>query len=153
MVAKTSRRIDDTDRAIIEQLQHDGRAPFTKLATAVGLSEAAVRQRVARLVELGAIQIVAVTNPLLIGRRRMAMIGVRTSGPTDAVSEALSAIDEVAYLVVTAGSFDLLCEVVVADDAHLLEVANTIRSLPGVVGTETFIYLALDKQTFEWGAR
>jgi Lrp/AsnC family transcriptional regulator for asnA, asnC and gidA len=153
MVAKTSRRIDDTDRAIIEQLQHDGRAPFTKLATAVGLSEAAVRQRVARLVELGAIQIVAVTNPLLIGRRRMAMIGVRTSGPTDAVSEALSAIDEVAYLVVTAGSFDLLCEVVVADDAHLLGVANTIRSLPGVVGTETFIYLALDKQTFEWGAR
>ena len=150
---RTSRRIDETDRAIIEQLQVDGRAPFTKLAGAVGLSEAAVRQRVARLQDLGVIQIVAVTNPLLVGRRRMAMIGVRTQGPTDDVSKALAAIDEVAYLVVTAGSFDLLCEVVVTDDAHLLDVANMIRGLPGVVATETFIYLALDKQTYEWGAR
>ena len=137
----------------LQQLQRDGRAPFTKLAGAVGLSEAAVRQRVTRLVDLGVIQVVAVTNPLLVGRRRMAMIGVRTQGPTDTVSKALADLTEVAYLVVTAGSFDLLCEVVVTDDTHLLEVANAIRALPGVTATETFIYLALDKQTYEWGAR
>ena len=98
-------------------------------------------------------QVVAVTNPLSLGLRRMAMIGVHTEGPTDDLAKTLQAMADIDYLVVTAGSFDLLCEVVVTDDAHLLEVANTIRSLPGVAATETFIYLALDKQTYEWGAR
>jgi Lrp/AsnC family transcriptional regulator for asnA, asnC and gidA len=150
---RVPRVLDDTDKAIIEQLQGDGRAPYTKLGAAVGLSEAAVRQRVSRLIDSGVIQVVAVTNPLLVGRRRVAMIGVRTQGPTSPVSAALQELDEVAYLVVTAGSFDILCEVVVADDAHLLEVVNTIRALTGVVATETFMYLSLEKQTYEWGAR
>ena len=82
-------QLDEIDRAIIEQLQVDGRVPYTQLGAAVGLSEAAVRQRVQRLIDAGVMQVVGVTNPLSVGRRRMAMIGVRIAGPTDPVAEAL----------------------------------------------------------------
>jgi Lrp/AsnC family transcriptional regulator, regulator for asnA, asnC and gidA len=149
---RTSSHLDATDRAIIEHLQADGRIPFTRLGAAVGLSEAATRQRVQRLIEGGAMQIVAVTNPLSLGRRRMAMIGVRTAGPIGHVTEALRAMDDIEYLVVTAGAYDFMCEVVVADDSDLLEVTHRIREIPGVSSTETFIYLDLVKQTFTWGA-
>jgi len=144
--------LDDVDRAIIERLQVDGRAPYTRLAAAVGLSEAAVRQRVQRLLDAGIMQVVAVTNPLSVGYRRMAMIGVRTEGPSDGIAAALQAMADIDYLVVTAGSFDLMCEVVVSDDRDLLDLTNRIRSVPGVMSTETFIYLDLVKQTFTWGA-
>jgi Lrp/AsnC family transcriptional regulator for asnA, asnC and gidA len=144
--------LDEVDRAIIERLQADGRAPYTRLAAAVGLSEAAVRQRVQRLLDAGIMQVVAVTNPLSIGYRRMAMIGVRTEGPSDGIAQALQAMSDIDYLVVTAGSFDIMCEVVVSDDADLLDLTNRIRRVPGVVSTETFIYLDLVKQTFTWGA-
>lgn len=126
--------------------------PYTRLGAAVGLSEAAVRQRVQRLTDAGVMQVVAVTNPLSIGYRRMAMIGVRTEGPSDEVAAALQAMPDIDYLVVTAGSVDLLAEVVVSDDRELLELTNRIRRVPGVVSTETFIYLDLVKQTFTWGA-
>jgi Lrp/AsnC family transcriptional regulator for asnA, asnC and gidA len=144
--------LDDTDRAIIEQLQRDGRVPYTRLGAAVGLSEAAARARVQRLIDSGVMQVVAVTNPLSHGYRRMAMIGVRTEGPTDAIAPALHAIADIDYLVVTAGSYDFLAEVVVSDDAALLDLTNRIRAVPGVRTTETFIYLDLVKQTFTWGA-
>jgi Lrp/AsnC family transcriptional regulator for asnA, asnC and gidA len=144
---------DPIDRSIIEHLQHDGRLPFTRLGALVGLSEAATRQRVQRLLDQGVIQVVAVTNPISLAERRMAMIGIRATGPTDGVAAALEAMDEVEYLVVTAGGFDLLCEVIVDDDAAMLDVLNRVRALPGVVSTETFVYLDLVKQTFEWGAR
>lgn len=144
--------LDPIDRAIIEQLQRDGRAPYTRLGAAVGLSEAAARHRVQRLIDAGVMQIVAVTNPLSIGYRRMAMIGVRTEGPSDGIADALQAMADIDYLVVTAGSFDLMCEVVVGDDSDLLDLTNRIRRVPGVVSTETFIYLDLVKQTFAWGA-
>lgn len=145
-------RLDAIDRAIIEQLQVDGRVPYTRLGQAVGLSEAAVRQRVQRLIDADVLQIVGVTNPLSVGRRRMAMIGVRCAGQLDPIAEALQAIDDIDYLVVTAGSFDFLCEVVVADDGALRDLGNRIRAVPGVLTTETFIYLDLVKQTFTWGA-
>ena len=144
--------LDDTDRAIIEHLQRDGRMPYTRLGNAVGLSEAAARQRVQRLTDAGVVQVVAVTNPLAGGKRRMAMIGVRTSGATDSVGKALATLENIDYLVVTAGSFDFLCEAVVDDDSGLLALTNTIRAVPGVVSTETFVYLDLIKQTFAWGA-
>jgi Lrp/AsnC family transcriptional regulator, regulator for asnA, asnC and gidA len=144
--------LDEIDRAIIEQLQSDGRTPYTRLATAVGLSEAAVRQRVQRLVENGVMQIVAVTDPMVLGYRRMAMIGVRCEGDTSAIAEKLRSIDEIDYLVITAGTFDVLLEVVVEDNAALLELTNRIRSVAGVRSTETFIYLDLVKQTYSWGA-
>lgn len=152
MTASRTHQLDDTDRAIIEALQHDGRLPYTRLGASVGLSEAAARQRVQRLIDSGTIQVVAVTNPLAIGRRRMAMIGVRVEGDTSAVAAALERFAEIEYLVVTAGSFDLLAEVVVASDKALLELGNRIRAVPGVRTTESFIYLDLVKQTYTWGA-
>lgn len=149
---RTPTALDDIDRAIIERLQVDGRTPYTRLGTAVGLSEAAVRQRVQRLLDAGVMQVVAVTNPISVGYRRMAMIGIRTEGPSDGIAHALQAMPDIDYLVVTAGSFDLMAEVVVSDDSELLELTNRIRRVPGVVNTETFIYLDLKKQTFTWGA-
>lgn len=145
-------QIDETDRAIIEELQRDGRVPYTRLGAAVGLSEAAARQRVQRLIDSGVMQVVAVTNPLAHGKRRMAMIGVRTEGPTDDIAKTLQAMTDIDYLVVSAGSLDLMAEVVVADDGELLDLTNRIRSVKGVQSTETFIYLDLVKQTFTWGA-
>jgi Lrp/AsnC family transcriptional regulator for asnA, asnC and gidA len=146
--------IDDVDKAIIEQLQQDGRLPYTKLATAVGLSEAAVRQRVQRLVESGVVQIVAVTDPLTLGFRREAMIGLKIEGDLRGVADTIASIPEVSYVVVVSGSFDLLMEVVCEDDDHLLALLNDkVRSIPGVRSTETFTYLRLYKQTYAWGTR
>jgi Lrp/AsnC family transcriptional regulator for asnA, asnC and gidA len=122
--------IDDVDKAIIEQLQQDGRLPYTKLGTAVGLSEAAVRQRVQRLVESGVVQIVAVTDPLTLGFRREAMIGLKIEGDLRGVADTIAAIPEVSYVVVVSGSFDLLMEVVCEDDDHLLALLNDkVRSI------------------------
>ena len=149
---RTGTQVDHIDRSIIEQLQRDGRVPYTRLGAAVGLSEAAVRQRVQRLTDAGFIQVVAVTNPLSHGKRRMAMIGVRTEGPTDHIAGTLQAMSDIDYLVITAGTFDLMAEVVVENDLQLLDLTNRMRSVPGVRNTETFIYLDLVKQTFTWGA-
>jgi Lrp/AsnC family transcriptional regulator for asnA, asnC and gidA len=146
--------LDTISKAIIEQLQSDGRRAYARIASVVGLSEAAVRQRVARLVDAGVMQIVAVTNPLQLGFTRQAMIGIRAEGDLEPVVEALRAMDEVDYLVITAGSFDILVEVVCADDDHLLELLNKqIRTIPGVHATESFVYLKLAKQTYQWGTR
>jgi Lrp/AsnC family transcriptional regulator for asnA, asnC and gidA len=147
-------RLDASAKRIIELLQVDGRLSYAALAKEVGLSEAAVRQRVQRLLDQGVMQIVAVTDPLQVGFRRQAMIGIRTTGDLVAVGEAVAAIPEVAYVVTTAGSFDLLCEVVCEDDDHLLEVLTTrLRAMESIVSTETFVYLKLNKQHYDWGTR
>jgi len=146
--------LDDVSKAIIEQLQQDGRRPYAAIGKAVGLSEAAVRQRVQKLQESGVMQIVAVTDPLQVGFSRAAMIGVRVDGDVEAVADTLEGMPEVDYLVVCAGSFDILAEVVAEDDDHLLEVVNRrIRSIPEVRSTETFVYLKLRKQIYTWGTR
>src|ERR1700733_7526877 len=146
--------LDETSKRIIDQLQEDGRRPYAAIGKAVGLSEAAVRQRVQRLLESGVMQIVAVTDPLQVGFSRQAMIGVRTSGELTQVADQLAAMSEVDYVVVTAGSFDILCEVVCEDDDDLLNLVSTrIRTIPGVVSTETFVYLKLRKQLYNWGTR
>lgn len=146
--------LDAAAKGIIEQLQEDGRRPYATIGKAVGLSEAAVRQRVQRLQESGVIQIVAVTDPLQVGFRRQAMIGIRADGDLNDLAEHVARIAEVDYVVVTAGSFDLLVEVVCEDDEHLLTVLNdAIRALPGVRSTETFVYLRLHKQLYNWGTR
>jgi Lrp/AsnC family transcriptional regulator, regulator for asnA, asnC and gidA len=143
--------LDDVSRAIIEQLQEDGRRPYARIATAVGLSEAAVRQRVQRLLDAGVMQIVAVTDPLQLGFAREAMVAVRTRGDARAVADALAEFTEVDYVVITAGSFDLLTEVVCRNDDHLLEILQRLRAVEGVVATEAFVYLKLRKQTYSWG--
>ncbi len=141
-------------KAIIDQLQQDGRRPYAAIGKVVGLSEAAVRQRVQRLIETGVMQVVAVTDPLQLGFARQAMIGIRVRGPLEPVADALVALDEVDYVVVTAGSFDLLAEAVCESDEALLElISNSIRSIKGVESTETFMYLQLRKQTYSWGVR
>lgn len=146
--------LDDPNRAIIEALQHDGRLAYGTIAQQVGLSEAAVRRRVQRLREAGVMQIVAVTDPLQLGFRRQAMVGVRVDGDVRAVAERLSELEEVDYVVMCAGSFDLLVEVVCEDDDALFHLLNdSIRSVPGVRGTESFVYLKLAKQTYSWGTR
>ncbi|MFF3764832.1 Lrp/AsnC family transcriptional regulator [Streptomyces sp. NPDC001922] len=146
--------VDAVSLAIIEQLQEDGRRPYAAIGKAVGLSEAAVRQRVQKLLDQGVMQIVAVTDPLTVGFRRQAMVGINVEGDLDPVADALTEMDEVEYVVVTAGSFDLIVEVVCEDDDHLLEMINKrIRTLPGVRSTESFVYLKLKKQTYTWGTR
>jgi Lrp/AsnC family transcriptional regulator for asnA, asnC and gidA len=146
--------LDDANRAIIEALQRDGRQPYGAIALTVGLSEAAVRRRVQRLREAGIMQIVAVTDPLQLGFTRQAMIGLRVEGDVRVVADKLSALPEVDYVVMCAGSFDLLAELVCEDDERLLQVLNdSVRSIPGVRATETFLYLKLAKQTYTWGTR
>jgi Lrp/AsnC family transcriptional regulator for asnA, asnC and gidA len=150
----TPQNLDATSKAIIEQLQADGRRSYTEIAKVVGLSEAAVRQRVQRLTEAGVMQIVAVTDPLQLGFYRQAMIGVRATGDTRVVADQLSALEAVDYVVLTAGSFDLLVEVVCESDDDLLTLLNEkIRTLDDVVSTETFVYLKLHKQLYNWGTR
>ena len=145
---------DDVSKAIIEQLQEDGRRPYATIGKAVGLSEAAVRQRVQKLIDSGVMQIVAVTDPMQVGFHRQAMVAISATGDIESIAKRLSAIPEVVYLVVIAGSFDVLAEIVVTDDDHLLELINEqIRTIPGVLRTETFLYLKLTKQTYNWGAR
>ena len=146
--------MDDTSKAIIEQLQQDGRRAYASIGKSIGLSEAAVRQRVQKLVDTGVMQIVAVTDPMQIGFARQAMVTISASGDIEAIAAALAQIPEVDYVVVVAGGWDILAEVVVEDDAHLLRLVNgTIRAIPGIVKTESFLYLKLVKQTYNWGAR
>jgi Lrp/AsnC family transcriptional regulator, regulator for asnA, asnC and gidA len=146
--------LDDVSKAIIEQLQADGRRPYAAIGKAVGLSEAAVRQRVQRLLDGGVMQIVAVTDPLQVGFPRQAMIGIRCEGDVEAVADKVSEMPEVAYVVITAGGFDLLVEVVCEDDDHLLDlVSKRIRAVPSVRTTESFVYLKLVKQLYDWGTR
>ncbi len=146
--------LDRVSKAIIEQLQQDGRRSYAAISAAVGLSEAAVRQRVARLIESGVIQITAVTDPMHVGFHRTAMVGIIVAGDVEQAAGILSSLDEVDYVVITAGGFDLLVELVCEDDEHLLEVVNNqIRTIPGVTRTEIFVYLKLHKQVYTWGTR
>lgn len=146
--------LDEVSKAIIEQLQQDGRRSYAAIGKVVGLSEAAVRQRVQRLLDAGVMQVVAVTDPLELGFARQAMIGIRVQGPVGPVAEALSDMDEVDYVVVTAGAYDLLVEAVCESDEHLLDlISDKIRSIEAITSTETFMYLKLHKQTYSWGVR
>jgi Lrp/AsnC family transcriptional regulator, regulator for asnA, asnC and gidA len=145
--------LDDISKQIIEQLQEDGRRSYASIGKAVGLSEAAVRQRVQRLQEAGVMQIVAVTDPLTLGFNRQAMIAIKTDGDLEKVADQLADMDEIDYVVISAGSFDVLAEVVCEDDDHLLEILSRVRAVPYVTSTETFVYLKLRKQTYSWGTR
>jgi len=146
--------LDDVSKAIVEQLQTDGRRSYAEIGKAVGLSEAAVRQRVQKLTDAGVMQVVAVTDPMQLGFYRQAMIGIRVVGNTIAVAEELSALRAVHYVVLTAGNFDILAEVVCEDDDDLIDLLNSkIRAIEGVQSTETFVYLRLQKQYYNWGTR
>jgi Lrp/AsnC family transcriptional regulator for asnA, asnC and gidA len=146
------RRVDEIDRKIIEALQQNGRESFRGIATRVGVSEATVRARYGRLTSEGILQVVAVTNPLGLGFEQ-ALIGVKTSGAPSGVADEISKWPEADYVVVTAGQFDVVVEVVASGRSELLEITNRIRALDGVVSTETFLYLEMWKQLYDWGTR
>lgn len=146
--------LDSTSKAIIEQLQFDGRRSYAEIGKAVGLSEAAVRQRVQKLTDAGVMQIVAVTDPLRLGFKRQAMLGIRVKGDTRSIADRLADYEEVSYVVMSAGSFDILAEVVCEDDDALIDLLNNeIRQIEGVASTETFLYLKLNKQKYDLGTR
>ncbi len=148
----TGSGLDDTDKSIIRELQVEGRMPYSQLAPKVGLSEAATRQRVNRLVDSGVVQIVAVTDPAALGMGFQAMVGIGVDGDVASVAEALAAVDQVEYVVITTGRYDILAEVVCADADDLLTVVHgRIRSTPGIRSTEIFGYLRLVKQSYSWG--
>lgn len=143
--------LDDTDKAIIDHLQSDGRMPYAKLGPLVGLSPAAVRQRVLALTTSGVMQVVAVTDPISLGFGVQAWVGVSVRGDLDTAANAIAAIEETDYVVVTTGRFDVMTEIVCEDSDHLMEVLNQIRSLQSVRSTEVFTYIKLVKQTYNWG--
>jgi Lrp/AsnC family transcriptional regulator for asnA, asnC and gidA len=146
--------LDATDGAIIAMLQEDGRRPYGEIGEAVGLSEAATRQRVNRLRESGLMRIVAVTDPVALGRGVVATIGLRASGDTREVAARLALIDEIEYVVVTAGSFDVIAELVCASEEQLLSVLNDhIRTIAEVRELHTFMHLRTEKNVFAWGQR
>jgi Lrp/AsnC family transcriptional regulator, regulator for asnA, asnC and gidA len=146
--------IDAIDRKIIAILQTDGRRAYGAIAEEVGLSEAGVRRRVQRLKDAGVMQIVAITDPLQLGYGREALIGIRVHGDVRLVADKVAAIEEANYVVMTAGSFDIIAEVIAIDDNALVHLLNdSIRSIPGVTEVETFLYLKLSKQTYAWGTK
>jgi Lrp/AsnC family transcriptional regulator for asnA, asnC and gidA len=145
-----AQRVDDLDRAIIEALQENGRESFRRIAARLDVSEGTIRARYARLTQEGILQVVAVTNPLGLGFDQ-ALVGIKTSGPPSVVADEIARWPEADYVVVVAGRFDLVVEVVTSDRQELLELTNRIRSLAGVVSTESFYYLEMWKQLYDWG--
>jgi Lrp/AsnC family transcriptional regulator, regulator for asnA, asnC and gidA len=148
-----ARALDRVDQSIIEALQKNGRESFRRIAAQVGVSEATVRARYARLRDDDILQVTGVTNPLGLGFDGMAMVGIRTAGAPEPVADEIAKWEEAGYVVVTAGQYDILVELVCADRRQLLDVTNRLRSLDGVISTESFLYLAMWKQLYDWGAR
>ena len=154
LISSAPNALDSIDRQIISHLQRDGRRAYGAIASEVGLSEAGVRRRVQRLKDSGVMQIVAVTDPLQLGYGRGALIGIRVHGDVRLVADKIASIDEANYVVMTAGSFDIIAEVIAVDDDALVHLLNdSIRSIPGVTEVETFLYLKLSKQTYVWGTK
>jgi Lrp/AsnC family transcriptional regulator for asnA, asnC and gidA len=147
------RGLDRIDQSIIEALQKNGRASFRRIAADIGISEATVRARYGRLCDDDILQVTGVTNPLGLGFEAMAMVGVRASGAPEPVADEIAKWDEAGYVVVTAGQYDILVELVCADRRELLDLTSRIRALDGVASTESFLYLAMWKQLYDWGAR
>jgi Lrp/AsnC family transcriptional regulator, regulator for asnA, asnC and gidA len=146
------RSLDAVDRAIIEALQANGRESFRRIADRIGVAEATVRARYARLVADDILQVTGVTNPLGLGFEAQALVGVKTTGAPERVADELAGWPEASYVVIAAGRFDVLVELVCEDRRHLLDLTNRMRALDGVVSTEAFPYLALAKQVYTWGA-
>ena len=145
-------------RELIATLGREARAARTDrglslraVAAQLGVSEATVRARYGRLTSEGILQVVAVTNPLGLGYEQ-ALVGIKASGPPEAVADEIARWPEADYVVVTAGQFDIVVEVVAVDRRHLLDLTNRMRALDGVVSTETFFYLEMWKQLYDWGS-
>ena len=149
---RAPREIDALDQGIIEALQANGRESFRQIAARLGVSEATVRARYTRLAAEEILQVVAVTNPLGLGFEQ-ALVGVKTAGSPQPAADEIASWPEADYVVVTAGQYDVIVELVAADRRDLLALTNRIRAIDGVVSTETFLYLDMVKQMYDWGTR
>ncbi len=143
--------IDDIDRELIRTLQADGRTSYSQLGRVVGLSDAACRQRVMRLLDDGVLDIVAVTDPVKLGLGYQAMLGINVSGDTRKVAIDIGLLDDAVYVVMATGRFDLLVEIVSRDGDAFVDVSNTIRTMDEVQSVEVMSYLGITKQTYDWG--
>tara|TARA_B100002003_G_scaffold2273_1_gene2162 strand:+ start:1973 stop:2437 length:465 start_codon:yes stop_codon:yes gene_type:complete len=152
MMMATSFELDVTDKAIIAELQVQGRLAYAKLAPLVGLSEAATRKRVNKLLERGVMEIVAVTDPTRLGLSHQSMVGINVDADVRKIADELARIEAIYYVVVTAGRYDILAEVFSADATQFVGVINDqIRPIPGIINLEILTYLDLVKQTYNWG--
>lgn len=146
--------LDEIDRALITALQNDGRLGYAELGALVGLTAGGARKRVKRLEDREIIQVVAVTDPLRLGYQSMAMVGIVATGDVEEVARLAGEINEVIYTVLTAGRYDLLVEVIGADQNDLFETINRkLRSIPGVARAETFTYYGIRTHRFGWGTK
>ena len=143
--------IDEIDRELIRALQADGRASYMDLSRLVGLSDAACRQRVMRLLEEEVIDIVAVTDPVKLGLEFQALLGISVSCDVRQIAAAIEAYNDAVYVVMATGRFDLLVELVSQDRESFVGVSNAIRTMDGVAGVEVMSYLGITKQTYDWG--
>jgi Lrp/AsnC family transcriptional regulator for asnA, asnC and gidA len=152
MAAMARVEFDAADKAIIRELQVDGRMAYAKLAPLVGLSEAATRQRVHRLVDRRVMEIVAVTDPAMLGLKHQSMVGINVNAHVQNIADQLAKIDAIDYLVVTAGRYDILAEVFCSDTEEFLSIVNDqIRPIVGITNLEILTYLDLAKQSYNWG--
>jgi Lrp/AsnC family transcriptional regulator, regulator for asnA, asnC and gidA len=156
-ITQTGRRpaLDDLDKAIIGCLQREGRRPYAQIGRELKVPEATVRQRAERLISRGVVQVVGVTDPLAMGFQQPALIGLKVDAARiEQIAEEIAALDEVTYLVVTAGRFDMVCEVVCEDNEHLLKVlTGSLAAIDGIRSTETLVELRFVKESYQWGAR
>jgi Lrp/AsnC family transcriptional regulator for asnA, asnC and gidA len=156
-IAQSGRRpaLDDLDKAIIRCLQLDGRRPYAQIGRELKVPEATVRQRAERLISRRVVQVVGVTDPLAMGFQQPALIGLKVDAVRlDEIAQKIAALDEVTYLVVTAGRFDLMCEVVCEDNDHLLRVlTEDLAKIRGIRSTETLVELRFVKESYQWGTR
>lgn len=143
--------IDEKDREIIKYLQSDGRMAYSALGRLIGLSDAATRQRVNRLTDRGVIDIVAVTDPVKIGLGYQAQLGITVTDDARKLAAEIGAMDDAVYIVLTAGRYDLIVELVCTDGDTFVSHVNTIRTMDGVMSVETLPYLGITKQTYDWG--
>lgn len=144
--------LDEIDRKIVRYLQQNGREAFTKMSEELGMPTSTVRDRTNRLVENDILRIVGVLNPLKVRERVMANVGVRLAGgDLRSLADQIAEFEAVSYVVICAGSFDLLVEVICRDHSHLLDLISKLRAVPGVASTETFIYFEIVKEVLTWG--
>ncbi len=147
--------LDDLDKSIIKCLQQDGRRPYAQIGRQLKVPEATVRQRAERLISRGIVQVVGITDPLAMGFQQPALIGLKVeAGKLEKIAEQIASLDEVTYVVITAGRFDLFCEVVCEDNEHLLRVlTDGLASIDGIRSTETLVELRFVKESYQWGTR
>lgn len=143
-------RLDEIDEKILKTLRADGREAFSQIAEQLNVSPGMIRQRYNRLVELGYLKVVAVSNPLKMGMRTMALIGVRTDGDKMLqVADRIAEFDEVVYLIVVSGRYDLMLEVFCKDHAELLQfLTEKLYRIDGVRESESFMHLKIVKEVY-----